>query len=113
MDATLLAAIVERHAAALTLYARQWCAAPEDVVQEAFVKLALRPQPPEPAVPWLFRVVRNAALTAARSEQRRKRHEQRAGERRPWFVVPEDAGLDAATVAELLEALPAEQRETI
>ena len=34
-----LGELVDRHAAALVLYARQWCACPEDVVQTAFLKL--------------------------------------------------------------------------
>jgi len=37
MDPTFLGRLIDRHAAALVLYARQWCAAPEDVVQDAFL----------------------------------------------------------------------------
>src|SRR6516162_1775122 len=51
--------LVNEHAAALVLYARQWCAAPEDVVQEAFIKLAARRPSPDNLVGWLYRVVRN------------------------------------------------------
>ena len=40
MDSDLLGRLLDQHAAALTLYARQWCDTPEDVVQEAFLKLA-------------------------------------------------------------------------
>ncbi len=113
MDATRLALILERHAAVLTLYARQWSAAPEDIVQEAFVKLARQSSMPEPVAPWLFRVVRNAALTSARSDRRRKWHEARAGDRQAWFVANDDAALDGATVAQWLQTLAAEQREVI
>jgi len=114
MDATLLAAALERHGAALKLYARQWTAAPEDVVQEAFVRLACQKTSPEPLAPWLFRVVRNTALNAARSEKRRKRHEKQAGERHGvWFIVSEETALDAATVTQWLQTLALEQREVI
>ncbi len=114
MDATRLATALERHAAALTLYARQWTSAPEDIVQEAFVKLARQSAMPEPLAPWLFRVVRNAALMAARSKRRRVWHESRAGERQPaWFVADDDAALDGATVTQWLQTLPADQREVI
>jgi len=41
-----LAELVDRYGAALVLYARQWCATAEDVVQDALVKLAGQPQPP-------------------------------------------------------------------
>ncbi len=58
-----LGRLVDERAAALTLFARQWCAAPEDVVQEAFVKLAARRPPPDDAVAWLYQVVRNGAIS--------------------------------------------------
>ena len=35
----LLGELLDRHGAALVLFARQFCASPEDVVQEAFVQL--------------------------------------------------------------------------
>jgi hypothetical protein len=63
--------LIDRHAAALTLYARQWCAAPEDVVQEAFIKLAGLARVPATPAAWLHRVVRNGAISAGRAEQRR------------------------------------------
>jgi RNA polymerase sigma factor (sigma-70 family) len=114
MDAATLTAIVDRHASGLTLYARQWSTAPEDVVQEAFVKLALQKTPPEPLAPWLYRVVRNGALAAARSQRRRQKHESRAGVLQPtWFTAPDDSSLDAAAVTESLQTLPAGEREAI
>lgn len=114
MDATRLAQVLERHGPALTLYARQWAVSPEDCVQEALVALARQPAMPEPVAPWLFRVVRNAALAAARSDRRRKHHEAKAGERQPaWFAPVDDAQIDGATVTAWLETLPAEQREVI
>ena len=65
MNPDLLGRLIDRHAPALELYARQWCDTAEDVVQEAFVKLAgQNPAPDHPAA-WLFRAVRNGALNAA------------------------------------------------
>src|SRR3954451_8999655 len=95
-----LAQLVDAHAAALTLYARQWCAAPEDVVQEAFVKLVTQSVSPDQVVPWLYRVVRNGALTALRSQRRRQRHESEAAARaEPWFSErrPSELDVEAAT----------------
>src|SRR5262249_29632509 len=114
MGPELLGRLVDEHAAALVLYARQWCAAPEDVVQDAFLKLVgQKPAPAEP-VPWLYKVVRNAALSSARSPRRAPRPEPEAASRaRAWFVPPEGAGLDAAAAATALQTLPAEQREVI
>jgi len=70
-----LTRLLDQHTAALVLYARQWCDAPEDVVQEAFLALLREPAVPENVVGWLYRVVRNRAINASRSSGRRQRHE--------------------------------------
>jgi RNA polymerase sigma-70 factor (ECF subfamily) len=114
MDATTFARLIDRYAAALVLYARQWCAAPEDVVQDAFLALMARATFPDPVAPWLFRVVRNRAISSARSDQRRRRREQDAGLRRPaWFRADPAGELDAAALRDALAELPAQQREVI
>jgi RNA polymerase sigma-70 factor (ECF subfamily) len=114
MGPELLGHLIDEHAAALVLYARQWCAAPEDVVQEAFLKLVACARAPDKLVPYLYRVVRNAALTAGRAERRRRRHEAAAAARVPaWFEPADAAGLDARAAGAALEALPLEQREVI
>lgn len=104
--------LIDRHAAALELYARQWCACPEDVVQDAFLKLSRQsPEPPQVAA-WLYRVVRNAAVSAGRSERRRQRHESTAA-RAPWFADDPGGRLDAAALTAALSGLDTEQREII
>jgi RNA polymerase sigma-70 factor (ECF subfamily) len=114
MGPELLGRLVDEHAAALVLYARQWCATAEDVVQDAFLKLIAQKPPPTNVVPWLYRVVRNAAVSASRAERRRRRHEAAAAERAPaWFAAAEATALDVATVTASLQALPIEQREVI
>ena len=98
----------------MTLYARQWCAAPEDVVQDAFLKLFAQKVPPANQVAWLYRVVRNAAISAARATQRRRRHELAAAARAPaWFQTDDAAALDGDAAAAALGGLPLEQREVI
>jgi RNA polymerase sigma-70 factor (ECF subfamily) len=104
--------LIDAHAAPLVLYARQWCDAPEDVVQEAFLKLVRRRRPPEDAVAWLYRVVRNGALDAAKMARRRQRREAVPRPTR-WFVEPEVDGLDAETAVAALRRLPEERREVI
>src|SRR4051812_12751229 len=107
-----LAQLVDAHAAALALYARQWCCAPEDVVQEAFVKLAAQKAEPDNVVAWLHKVVRNAAVSAARGARRRRHHEAAAaGRGSDWFAPAEGTGLDAQVAAQALQALPPELRE--
>jgi RNA polymerase sigma factor (sigma-70 family) len=110
----LLGALLDRHAAALELYARQWCRAPEDVVQQAFLQLARQALAPEQPATWLYRVVRNGAISAARAEQRRRRHETAVAKGAAcWFVADESAGLDAAAATSALGQLAAEEREVI
>jgi RNA polymerase sigma-70 factor (ECF subfamily) len=110
----LLERLARQHAAALVLYARQWCGTSEDVVQEAFLKLVVQKTPPDNPVPWLYRVVRNAALAASRAERRRRHHEAIAAARTPaWFVESELAGLDVAATTAALRSLPPTQSEVI
>lgn len=72
-----------------------------------------RPAPPNPAA-WLYRAVRNGALTAARAIRRRRRREARSAEARgPWFESPEDGRLDAAAATEALAELPPDRREIV
>jgi RNA polymerase sigma-70 factor (ECF subfamily) len=105
--------LMRTHAPPLMLYARQWCAAPEDVVQEAFLKLvALRPPPREP-VPWLYKVVRHAALDAGKTARRRAKRESAVARPVRWFVETEVDGLDAEAAVAALRRLEGEQREVI
>jgi len=83
VDAQSIAELFDRHAAALTLYARQWTTTPDDCVQEAFIELARQAASPDNPAAWLYRVVRNRSLNAARSARRRSAHEHTAaGEHR-------------------------------
>jgi RNA polymerase sigma factor (sigma-70 family) len=107
------AGLVDRHAPALILFARQWCDAPEDVVQDAFVKLMSVHSPPADAVAWLFRVVRNRAIDSGKSARRRRMRETAVARPTPWFLEPEMDGLDADAAVAALQQLPIEQREPI
>jgi len=115
MDPDEFANLVAAHGPALTLFARQWCGTPEDVVQTAFLKLARLRAPPGKPVPWLYAVVRNAARDAARSARRRSKYETRVAEHaETWFLPADDpAGLDARLAATVLAGLPDELREII
>src|SRR5206468_1223274 len=103
MTARLLADLIDAHAAALVLFARQWCAAAEDVVQDAFCKLAARPAPLDDPVAWLYRVVRNAAIDAGKADRRRQRREAAAARPVRWFDETAVEGLDAAEAVAALE----------
>lgn len=106
----------EGYGTLLVLYARQWLEAgqAEDAVQDVFVRLISQPRPPECAKAWLFRSVRNAAISRLRSRRRRHRRRQRLAEDLPrWFDPRPDDLLDAEAVQAALASLPAGQREAI
>jgi RNA polymerase sigma-70 factor (ECF subfamily) len=84
------------------------------VVQEALIELVGQRQAPEDAVAWLYRVVRNKAISALRSTRRRKHHESEAARRQPgWFDRSPADAVDAGVAAAALELLPIDQREVV
>ena len=109
----LVAQLYDSHAAGLLLYARQWVdAAAEDVVQEAFLRLAAASKTPDLPPSWLYRCVRNLAVDALRRGERRRRREQSVGAE-PWFVSSIDDSLDAQSAQAALQSLPDVQREVV
>ena len=89
------------------------CSAPEDAVQDAFLKLIALAAKPREVVPWLYRVVRNAAIDAGKADRRRQHREQAVARPEHWFVETAVHGFDAAKAIEALKNLPGEQREII
>jgi RNA polymerase sigma factor (sigma-70 family) len=107
-----LGRLYREHAAALRLYARQWTEGGEDLVQDAFVRLAQQTAMPTQVLPWLYRVVRNGALEAYRSAARRRRRQDRASVPEAWFDKA-DSHVDGQEATRLLADLPLEQREVV
>jgi RNA polymerase sigma-70 factor (ECF subfamily) len=110
----LLRRLFDAHAPALRLYARQWCdgADADDAVQEAFVSLARQAALPDRVGAWLHRVVRNAAVSAARGRSRRRRREARVSIGEAWFSTVDDE-IDARDATRYLAELATECREAI
>lgn len=106
--------LVEAHAAALVLYARQWCPHPDDAVQEALVDLVgTRPQP-DKCVAWLFKTVRRKAMNQLRTESRRAKHETAAMiGRTAWFVTDSSLPLELDDLQTALTQLPDLEREVV
>ncbi len=113
-DQELLSRLLDEHSAALMLYAQQWSGNPEDVVQEAFIKLMQQRPVPNNVVGWLYAVVRNGAISASRAAVRRVRHEtSAASDCEPWFKSSLDDQIDAGAAVAALESLPIEEREVV
>ena len=109
----LLQRLLDEHGAALELFAAQWTEAAEDCVQEAFLQLVRQPSPPDRVVAWLFRVVRNRAISLQRAASTRRRHESAAARQRPWFQNEPPAAIDDQTLTAALRALDDQQREVV
>jgi RNA polymerase sigma factor (sigma-70 family) len=106
----------DAHCAPLVLYARQWLdgAAAEDVVQEVYVRLMLQRMKPANVKAWLYKSVRNGAISHARSRSRRENREQATFRgKAPWFEAGGEDWLDAEAAREALQSLPPAQREAI
>ncbi len=110
----VLESLLEAHGAALELFAAQWSDTPDDCVQEAFIELARQAQSPDRILAWLYRVVRNRAISHARSAGRRRKYEAAAASQMAlWFEPSAGSSLDAkAATAALLELSP-QHREVI
>ena len=108
-----IAELFDKHGAALELYAAQWTTTPADCVQEAFIQLAKSTPAPEHPTAWLYRVVRNQALNAARSQRRRDRYEQIAARLIEQKHKDQVEALENLQLLEALDKLQADQRETV
>ena len=105
-----LSQLWKKHSAALLLIARGHCGGTgndiDDCVQEAFIKLATQNPIPDDPVAWLARVVRNAAIDAIRSNQRRVDREAEAMAQRPvWLETVDPSALDNPSPGEIQDAL--------
>jgi RNA polymerase sigma-70 factor (ECF subfamily) len=113
-DQELLSRLLDEHSAALVLYAQQWSISPEDVVQEAFIQLMQQRPLPNNVVGWLYRVVRNGAISASRAAIRRVQYEaSAAGCREPWFESSLDDTMDANIATAALDSLAIDEREVV
>lgn len=114
IGAERLGQLLDQHGPALALYAAQWTDAADDCVQEALVELTRQRQMPANVRAWLFRVVKNRALNAARSERRRRRREDLAAQQRLTSSAPAATDrLDALAVNEALDSLLPIEREVM
>lgn len=119
MTPELLGRLLDEHGGALALYAAQWTEAADDCVQEALIELARQPRVPASPVAWLYRVVRNRAISQYRSAARRERREQFAARLRLRDSearegdAPAEPSVEADELAAAIASLPEELREVV
>src|SRR5258705_8257769 len=106
----------DAYAGRLVLYGRQWLEAQwaEDVVQDVFIRLMAQSREPDNVKSWLFASVRNAAISAFRSESSRRTRERKvASASADWFESHPSDLVDVAACAAALTKLAAKERELI
>ena len=109
---------LDRHGAALVLFARQRVASradAEDVVQDAFVRFwRTRQRATDPAA-YLYACVKHCALDWQRGRERRSRRERKAArpEAEPLFSGPPEQEERRAAIEAVLRNLPDAQREVL
>jgi RNA polymerase sigma factor (sigma-70 family) len=112
MDPGVLGELYRQHAPALRLFARSWADQADDVLHDAFLRLARQRSWPENPVAWLYQVVRNRCLELARQAERRQRHEAKARSPGYWFSTADQA-IDGRRASECLASLENAEREVI
>ncbi len=114
IDTERLGELINSHGAALVLYARQWCHAPDDALQEALIDLVRQDPVPNSPVAWLYKTVRRKAMNLARGEQRRAKHHRQASELQDrWFLPPDQLAGEPVDLEPLLTKLPRLEREIV
>ena len=110
----LIVKVLREQGAALRLYAATWTRSPDDCVQQALIKLSVAEPLPQNLNAWLFRVVRNEAVSQARSERRRRRREQRVAADQTDLFTPEfDSEVTVDELATALNTLTSDLREVV
>ena len=110
----LLGRLLDEQGGALALYAAQWTDAADDCVQEALIELAGQRELPANPVAWLYRVVRNRAISQYRASRRRERREELASRLRPReSAAATEPSVDPLELAAALEALDEAVREAV
>ena len=112
LDAQQLAELIKAHAGSLLLWVRSRCASGEDVVQDAFSRLATQDPPPDNPVAWLYRVCKNLAEKQRTADDRRRKREHH------WALIQvtrscSEYGPELSETLAAIELLDDELREVL
>lgn len=104
--------LIDRHWGPLLAWVGRCDGAAEDVVQQAFIRLASTEPAPEHPVGWLYRVSRRLAINEHKSQaRRRQRHNHVA--RSQQQPQPCWQSAEASELIELLQQLPDDCRQVV
>jgi RNA polymerase sigma factor (sigma-70 family) len=112
LDAEELGTLIANQAASLRLWIRSRCVASDDIVQEAFCRLATQDPRPDNPVEWLYRVCRNLAEKQRLADRRRTQREQDCAQSIRTASNPID-GLELQETLSAVEQLSDELREVL
>ncbi len=117
-NAAFFSKLVEEHHGSLILYARQFMPEEaEDIVQEAFLQFLRHRfdrQPIDNPVAWLFRVVRNEAISRLRRRTLLgRRLEEIRRHQRSWFEANPSKSLENSEIAQKIAEMPLDLREVL
>ncbi|MCY2983667.1 MAG: sigma-70 family RNA polymerase sigma factor [Planctomycetota bacterium] len=107
-----LAISIDRWAGPLAAWLRRRCANPDDIVQEAFCRLAQQTRPPERTAPWLFAVAMNLVREEARRTKRRQQRESVVAKTENHNVSASQS-LEDAELRNAVDTLSEELREIV
>jgi RNA polymerase sigma factor (sigma-70 family) len=110
----LLGQLLDEHGPALVLFASQWSDSPDDCLQDALLELARQAVAPIQPVAWMYRVVRNKAISSARASTRRRKHEAIAAALIPaWSSPAAEPRVTKEELAAALDSLDDSHREVV
>lgn len=108
---------LERHGAALLLFAAQWSSTrsdAEDAMQTGFLRFWQTREKARDEVAYLYTCVRGAAIDLGRGQRRRQVRETAASLPEPSsFDIPSERFERESAIEAALRELPADQREVI
>jgi len=106
--------LIQRHGPGWRLLAAQWSSNPDDCVQEAILRLIRQSPTPEEPAAWVFRVVRNLALSEKRRTHTRQNHLENAGPtQKLWSTQDPSLGLQLNEIQEALDGLTDDLRTVV
>jgi len=107
-----LAICIDKWAGPLRAWLRRRCPNPDDIVQEAFCKLAQQSRTPERIAPWLFLVATNLVREESRRTKRRQQRESVVAKTEN-HISSASQSLEDAELRNAVETLPEELREIV